>query len=541
MDNKKTIQRVREITDTYRRNPNKTIKELKRLVKEGQETGDIVLIGAAYRAIAYVCIQTGDRGGSLSSAIKAVAMLKDTEEYKLLANAYNVLGFSYNEQENFQMALASYDKAYRILRKHRIYDDNRLYVLNNISSSYSLMGDVKSAIQYLNECLELVHTRFPDNTSDMLMFSVNLADKHMKLGEYEKARDILKSAAAWIEETDRRALACDYYLRCASIEYGTENWAEGNKYTDEAFNLIDDETDAYPLYEDLREIAHILVKNGDRERVKKIFDLMADYAERNPDTIEQLCSCRMIAEYYRSIGEYELALDAYERLDELYDKRLNEVKAIQLNVHRRMQEADVEINKLNRRIKENEKLVSREPLTGLLNRAALLRVSSEFIETAAKKKERVGAIFIDIDYFKECNDTYGHAKGDEIIREIARVCQKEDKGNVRFARYGGDEFFGITHGLNDGELAEIAKRIAARIREADIPNEKNPNGHRVTLSIGLVNVSIAERTNTIIDIANYADKAVYHAKSTGKNSIYMLDHSGEEAEESSTAFVRIDF
>lgn len=256
---------------------------------------------------------------------------------------------------------------------------------------------------------------------------------------------------------------------------------------------------------------------------------------------------RLLANAYNVLGyayndkeSFQLALDAYERLDELYNKRMDELKTIQLNVHRKMQEADIEIDKLNRKIKESEVIASREPLTGLLNRSALLHVSLEFIESASKMGERVGAIFIDIDFFKECNDTYGHARGDEIIREIACVCKKEDKENVHFARYGGDEFFGIAYGLEDDELAEIAKRIAARIRKADIPNEKNPNGHRVTLSVGLVNVLVTEHTNSIIDIVNYADKAVYHAKNMGKNVIYMLDSCGDAAK-SSEAFVKIDF
>ena len=535
MNSKKTIKRVEDATDAYRQNPKKAVKALKKLVKEGQETGDTVLIGAAYRAIAYICIQTGDRDGSLPNALKAVALLKDTDEYSLLANAYNMLGYAYTEKESFQMALANYDKAYRILQKHRIYDNNRLYVLNNIAYDYALIGDNESAIRFLKESLAYAHEKFPDNDSDLLMISVNLADKYERLGEYEAAREILQSAVKWAETADFAPLACDYHLRCAIVEYKTGNAAEGDRHA------IDDTMDAYPLYEDLREISHILIGNGERERARRIFDLMAGYAERNPDTIEQLCAWRMMADYYRSAGDTGRALDAYERLDGLYNKRMDELKSIQLNVHRKMQEADIEIGKLGRKIRESEEIASREPLTGLLNRAALLRISSEFIDIAAKKRECVGAIFIDIDFFKECNDTYGHAKGDEIIREIARACRKEDKANVRFARYGGDEFFGITHGLKDGELAEIAKRIAARIRKADIPNEKNPNGHRVTLSVGLANMIVTERTNTIIDIANYADKAVYHAKNAGKNAIYMLDHSCGDAEESNAVFIQIDF
>ena len=73
-------------------------------------------------------------------------------------------------------------------------------------------------------------------------------------------------------------------------------------------------------------------------------------------------------------------------------------------------------------------------------------------------------------------------------------------------------------------MIAIAQRICERIRKADIPNELNPNGHRVTLSMGVVNVPVTHHTDTIIEIANYADKAVYHAKNTGKNRICFLEH-----------------
>ena len=116
--------------------------------------------------------------------------------------------------------------------------------------------------------------------------------------------------------------------------------------------------------------------------------------------------------------------------------------------------------------------------------------------------------------------------GDEIIREVARACKAEETAFIRFARYGGDEFFGITRGLADDAVAEIARRICRRIRALDIPNEKSPNGQRITLSAGVVNVAITERTDTIIDVAKYADKALYHAKNAGKDAIYLLDREG---------------
>ena len=189
-----------------------------------------------------------------------------------------------------------------------------------------------------------------------------------------------------------------------------------------------------------------------------------------------------------------------------------------------MKLADLELNKLNRQIKEKDYLVSREPLTGLLNRSALLTVASDFIDKASKRKHKVGAIFVDIDFFKECNDTYGHAKGDEIIKLVAEICKKQESSNVRFARYGGDEFFGIAHGLKDEDVISIAKNIAESIRLNNIPNENSPY-KLLTLSIGVINVGIEENTKTIIDMIKFADKAMYHAKNDGKNTIYLLNYN----------------
>ncbi len=156
-----------------------------------------------------------------------------------------------------------------------------------------------------------------------------------------------------------------------------------------------------------------------------------------------------------------------------------------------------------------------------------------------KSSGKVGAIFVDIDFFKECNDTYGHARGDEIILKVADACRKEETKNVRFSRYGGDEFFGITRGLTDEKVLNIARRIARTIRDADLPHVNNPNGGRITLSIGVVNMTINDRTNTILDIANNADKALYYAKSAGKEVIFQQVIGDPKGGDGGVSYVKI--
>ncbi len=134
-----------------------------------------------------------------------------------------------------------------------------------------------------------------------------------------------------------------------------------------------------------------------------------------------------MADHDLAFGEPERAAEYYRKIVSLSETQKREVRKTQLKQVLRKKEADAEIQKLRREMQKNDAAISLEPMTGLLNRSALLRVSSEFIEGAAEKKQKVGAILIDIDFFKECNDTYGRSRGDEVIREVARVCRNEER------------------------------------------------------------------------------------------------------------------
>jgi diguanylate cyclase (GGDEF)-like protein len=349
------------------------------------------------------------------------------------------------------------------------------------------------------------------------------------------------SMASWIDDAGSRALICDYYLRCSIAFYIQEDPKQAEDFADKALSLIPKDVCPVPLYDDLWDLlTHLLIRK-DQNRADIILNAVKAFAGKSQGILQQIYVFRILAEYYRVFGEPERAVEYYKKLEDLHEIQSKEIRKNQMIQIKRMKAADAEIRNLKKEMQKNEELSSLEPMTKLLNRAALLRVSTEFIESAEKKGQKVGAIFIDIDFFKECNDTYGHGRGDEIIREVARVCRKEETKNVRFSRYGGDEFFGITRGLTDEKVCEIACRIAGTIRDADLVHVNNPNGGRVTLSIGVVNVAITDRMNTILDIANCADKALYYAKSAGKNVIYQQVYSAVDEDGSGASYVRIEF
>ena len=541
MKKNRSVAAVKKIYETYAGDVEKQIKELRRFVRETRGSSDLLAVGAAYCLLAEAYSNTDDLHGVLINALKAVTILKDSDEHELIARSYFALGYAYTYQGNHQMALVCDEFAFGIIKRHRIMGNTRIMALNNLSGGYHAMDAPKKSIKFLNECIDLLNKEPEKDYTDLLMYSINLAGCHKDVGELERAEEIFASLTELTEKVDFTPLVCDYYLRRAIVAYLMGNTEAGNGYTDAAFAIFPENVFPLPLYDDLCEVAGMIMKSKDRMRSDKILDLMTVYAENCTETVEQLFAVSMMANYYKNFGEYKLAAEYFAKYEELNKRHMNELKAMQLKLHDTMRSTESEIRKLNRRMRASEALASVEPLSKLMNRSALLRVSSEFIESAARKRQKVGAIFIDIDCFKECNDTYGHAKGDEIIKEVASCCRRQENKNVRFARYGGDEFFGITRGMTDDEVCGVARRICASIRSAGIPNEKNPNGGILTLSAGVVNVPISEKTDTILEIANYADKAVYHAKNAGRNAIYQLVHGDRGANDQDSAYIKIDF
>ena len=524
MAKQKSNVKVELIVDKYKDNFTKLIKELKKLIQEGQRSGDILLTGAAYYHISIAYYDNNDWDKMFINAIKAVTYLDKTEEYVLIARAHISLSIAYQEQENFLLSFEECDKAYQIIKKHHIHSSLRIIALNNLATCYQMMNDTRNAVKIIDECIKQIKKYEPDDIEDLVMAIINKANFIKKSGRIDEALELLKSIHDVVDKVEFKPLVCDYYLRLALYAYTLNNNDEGKELVIKALSIVPDNMFPLPLYDDFREIGHIIVEQKEQDIAGQIYKLMNRFVENNSGVIEQTVAYRYFAEYYRGLNDHQKAFEYYVLLDEIYENRMEELEGAQCKAYSKMKLADEELNRLNKRMKEKDLLASIEPLTGLLNRSALLEVASSYIDTAFKKKQKVGAIFVDIDFFKECNDTYGHTKGDEIIRLIANICKEEETDNIRFARYGGDEFFGIMHGLKDDEVINIAKRIRQKINDMAIPNIQSPY-KVITLSVGVINVLIKESTKTIIDMVKFADKAMYHAKNDGKNTIYLLEYS----------------
>ena len=155
-----------------------------------------------------------------------------------------------------------------------------------------------------------------------------------------------------------------------------------------------------------------------------------------------------------------------------------------------------------------------DTLTGLRNRRALdLAIAEEL-----RRGHPFGLMNIDLDYFKSVNDTLGHAAGDHVLREVARVLGEETRTQDCVARVGGDEFVIVVPGLTDpATLTRIATRIVARLSE---PLHYAGQTCRISASIG-ISVSTAYDKPTSDMILNDADAALYASKNAGRGQAQL--------------------
>lgn len=162
----------------------------------------------------------------------------------------------------------------------------------------------------------------------------------------------------------------------------------------------------------------------------------------------------------------------------------------------------------------NRQLALHDSLTGLPNRTLLMERLAWGVENAERSGEMVGVMFIDLDGFKEVNDTFGHESGDSMLQAVAARLKSSIRKNDTVARYGGDEFVVILMQLKSMSDAHI---IATKILETfDAPFPVNSNSFRLSVSIGIS--FYPNDTKDVQCLIKYADTAMYKVKKSGKNN-----------------------
>ncbi|MBN8580994.1 MAG: PAS domain S-box protein [Anaerolineae bacterium] len=215
-------------------------------------------------------------------------------------------------------------------------------------------------------------------------------------------------------------------------------------------------------------------------------------------------------------------LEVYGVSRDITERKLNEHLLMQAN--KQLQNHVKKIEQLRNELQEQAIL---DPLTGLYNR----RYLAEFLAHEFKRAERenipISLLMMDVDHFKNINDSYGHKTGDKFLIAIADLLKNNSRGSDIACRYGGEEFLLVLPGTDTQAAYDRAEQFRTQCTQIYIQYEtKNIN---ITVSAGIA--TYPSHTEMAEDLIHKADKALYHSKQNGRNRVMIW---GEIQKESPT-------
>jgi len=198
------------------------------------------------------------------------------------------------------------------------------------------------------------------------------------------------------------------------------------------------------------------------------------------------------------------------------------LREMQIDLENKVKQLEIQNAKLETEIKkriaaeeELHRLAITDPLTGVFNRRHFFQLAEAEFERAVRTQQPVSVVLMDIDHFKNVNDTHGHQNGDLVLRNIAEAC----RGNLRqmdvLARYGGEEFIILLPNMDEEHALKAAEKVRKIVENMNI--EITESEISITASFGVA--SLIQQDKGIDELIDRADKNLYLAKESGRNRV----------------------
>jgi diguanylate cyclase (GGDEF)-like protein len=188
-----------------------------------------------------------------------------------------------------------------------------------------------------------------------------------------------------------------------------------------------------------------------------------------------------------------------------------------LDLEKQISERTAELTQANRQLQE---LAVTDELTGLYNHRHLVRTLESEFKRALRYKRNFTLLMVDVDFFKQVNDVYGHPCGDLVLRELARIFKKTVRATDVVGRYGGDELAVVLLETQKEMALKISEKLRREVEKYPFKWEGEP--FQVTVSIGAAS-AFEKGIRDWSTLLNAADKALYQAKAGKRNTVVAFE------------------
>ena len=457
---------------------------------------------------------------------------------------YNYLAIINLQQEKFLNALSYYEEAFKYADK-----ESKIIIKLNMTSAYRYMGAYVTATNILNKMIESSLTFKNENSYLKEYTLLNLAETYFAVNDITDFNSTIETISK-------------YYC-------GPENELADLKILLDSYLIIkaisENNLDLVPKY--ISEIDELESKNKD-----------LIYSEL------EMIKLRSYGMYYESIGNFNLALDYFSKLEKSADnegasyvslfsiskrisiyKKLNDTYKINylINKYYEKQTSINDINNNEFKYYIDNKIINNHELPFLKETIIILtilflisillvlfylkkardskldslkdglcniynrRFLDSYINNLKEKDLPISFLMIDVDYFKLYNDNYGHQAGDFVLKSISSVLKRNSRKEDIVSRYGGEEFCVLLKGASKYSSINYAKRIKENLDNLNIKHKYSKISNNVTFSIGIYTTYTK---NDLKNAIKLSDKALYISKTRGRNTYtYLEDNSSDSS------------
>jgi diguanylate cyclase (GGDEF)-like protein len=438
------------------------------LLESGMQLKDYKSVLTAYinLAASYYCIGDIEVAFNKLEAHEEICDIHGDENDIL--NNYNILFLLHDYNKDYYKAKETLKKSIELGKKLKRYN-----IVSNGYSNYShiciLEEDYVKALEKSTLGLEMAKLHEPNTPILEFRVKLNIAKAYIGLKDFDTSKSM-------IDEMINNPLL-DSFIREKSQCYDLQGyWYSKQGLNREAFKSFTVAKNLVETYNDV-----YLMKTIQEERCS-LCELMNDI----------------------QLG-YQVQKEYISLLNEISSRELA-LTALKLEIKRSMSSL--------------EKKANTDYLTGIYNRNYLENTVNDWLKQAKEQNERIACIVFDIDEFKFINDIYGHVFGDEVIKQVSKVCSNVIRESDLIGRYGGDEFVIILKKASYEDAKQKAEQILEAVRNLRIENDGM--SILITISIGVADNLDSAATN-FNELFNAADVRMYKAKYYGKNQVCIAN------------------
>lgn len=489
-----------------------------------------------HRGLLQTAFRMGNMQRALEHGLQALELSQTVDDPALKALTHNDLGIVYGQLSSLQTALEHFKASLALLEQSEAPDLSK--TLNNLGELHMQLDRPKQALDYFKRAASAFREKEDRQGEGIALGNVGRA--YLSLGRAKRGLRFFNMSRDRLVSLEKNPYLGASYTKIGQAYTALEDYPRARDAYQQALTLQRAHHHEF-ISETLYGLGQLCIKQGNYQEALTALQEALTLTEKSGVKANQYGVHRLLSQAYEGLGNLELALAHFKRFHELKEAVRDEVNENRVNAlliqfevetlrqerevnarrHAELREAYNQLQTLNEQLEEKSHMLKRlsteDVLTGLYNR----RFFDERLANELRRAERYGhplsVAIIDLDSFKQINDTLSHQVGDTVLQEIAVILLQNTRDSDIVARYGGEEFallfpdIGLEQAV---QACEKIRRAVAAYRWQQIHPDL-----AVTLSIGVSERSDGASGDSMLAAA---DRELYNAKRTGKNQVMPI-------------------